>query len=82
MGLVSTEDMVLMFEEMGIETGINVDAILKLGTQMERTIGRRLRSASIIHGRIPKEPNESYMRKGLAERKTALGETPDQIFPG
>jgi hydroxymethylglutaryl-CoA lyase len=80
-GLVSTEDMVLMFEEMGIETGINVDAILRLGTQMERTIGRRLRSASIIHGRIPKTPNESYKREGLAERKIELGEAPDQVFP-
>jgi hydroxymethylglutaryl-CoA lyase len=80
-GLVCTEDLVLMLEEMGIETGIDVDKVLCLGTQLEKTIGRRLRSASIIHGRIPKSPNESYKRKGLAERKAKLGESPEQAFP-
>lgn len=80
-GLVSTEDLVLMLTEMGIETGIDADRILRLGTQMEKTIGRRLRSSSIIHGRIPKTPNEEYKRKGLAERKVKLGEAPGQVFP-
>lgn len=80
-GLVTTEDMVVMFEEMGIDTGIDIDKILRLGTLMEKTIGRRLRSGSIVHGRVPKSPNENFKRKGLAERKTKLGETPDQAFP-
>lgn len=80
-GLVNTEDMVLMMEEMGIDTGINVDQILDLGRLMEKTIGRRLRSASICHGRIPKMPNEAYKRKGLKERKEKLGERADQRFP-
>lgn len=79
-GLVSTEDMLLMMEEMGIETGINIDKILRLGGLFERTIGRRLRSASIQHGRIPKEPNEGYKRRGLKERKERLGERPGQVF--
>ena len=33
-----------MLDEMGIETGIDVDRLLDLGTMMEKTIGRRLRS--------------------------------------
>lgn len=80
-GLVSTEDMVLMMTEMGIETGLDVDKLLKLGVLFEKTIGRRLRSSAIIHGRIPKEPNESYKRKGLAEKKQRLGEQIGQVFP-
>lgn len=80
-GLVCTEDLVLMLTEMGIETGIDADRILRLGTQMEKTLGRRLRSSSILHGRIPKEPNEAYKRHGLAERKSKLGEAPGQVFP-
>lgn len=80
-GLVNTEDLVLMLTEMGIETGIDVDRILRMGTQMEKTIGRRLRSSSILHGRIPKAPNDAYKRKGLAERKAKLGEAPGQAFP-
>ena len=55
-GLVSTEDMVVMMEEMGIETGINVDRILEIGQMLERILGRRLRSECIHTGRIPKNP--------------------------
>lgn len=81
LGLVSTEDLTLMLTEMGIETGLDVDRILRLGTLMEKTIGRRLRSSSIIHGRIPKIANECYKRKGLAARKVKLGEEPGLVFP-
>ena len=80
-GLVCTEEMVLMFEEMGIETGIDVDAILRLGRFLEKTVGRRLRSEAIMAGRISKEPHEEYKRKGLAEMKVEAGEKKGQKFP-
>jgi hydroxymethylglutaryl-CoA lyase len=54
-GLVSTEDMVVMMDEMGIDTGVNVDKVLEIGSMVERIVGRRLRSESIHNGRIPKE---------------------------
>jgi hydroxymethylglutaryl-CoA lyase len=54
-GLVSTEDMVVMMDEMGIETGIDVDRLLEIGTMNEKIVGRTLRSESIKNGRIPKE---------------------------
>jgi len=54
-GLVSTEDMVVMMDEMGIETGLDIDRILKTGRMVEKILGKRLRSETIIHGRIPKE---------------------------
>jgi hydroxymethylglutaryl-CoA lyase len=54
-GLVSTEDMVVMMDEMGIETNLNIDKILELGQMVERIVGRRLRSETIKMGRIPKE---------------------------
>ncbi len=80
-GLQCIEDMVVMMDEMGIETGIDVDRLLDLGDMMERTIGRRLRSESILNRRIPKHPREEYKRKGLAELKKRLGEEPGQKFP-
>lgn len=80
-GLICTEDLVVMLDEMGIDTGINVDRILKLGVLMEKTVGRRLRSSAILHGRVPKAPNESYKRKGLKERKEKFGESVGQVFP-
>jgi len=53
-GLVSTEDMVVMMDEMGIDTSINVDKLLDIGRMFERIIGRRLRSECVHTGRIPK----------------------------
>jgi hydroxymethylglutaryl-CoA lyase len=53
-GLVSTEDLVVMLDEMGIETGIDVDKLLEVGRVLEKIIGRRLRSECVHSGRIPK----------------------------
>ena len=53
-GLVSTEDMVVMMDEMGIETNLDIDKVLEIGEMNERIVGRRLRSESIKNGRIPK----------------------------
>jgi len=54
-GLVSTEDMVVMMDEMDIETNLDIDRILKIGAMNEKIVGRRLRSETIYQGRIPKE---------------------------
>lgn len=53
-GLVPTEDLVVMMDEMGIETNLDIDRILETGKMVERIVGRRLRSESIRTGRIPK----------------------------
>jgi len=54
-GLVCTEDMVVMMDEMGIDTCLDVDKVLETGRMLERIIGRRLRSECAHTGRIPKE---------------------------
>ncbi len=53
-GLVSTEDMVVMMDEMGIDTGLDIDIILETGRMLERIVGRPLRSECVKTGRIPK----------------------------
>ena len=53
-GLVATEDLVVMLDEMGIDVGVDVDKVLKLGRMVERIVGRRLRSECAHSGRIPK----------------------------
>ncbi|MFH2099864.1 MAG: pyruvate carboxyltransferase, partial [Pseudomonadota bacterium] len=53
-GLTATEDMVVMMDEMGIGTGLDVDKILEVGQMTERIVGRRLRSECAHTGRIPK----------------------------
>lgn len=53
-GLVSTEDMVVMMDEMGIDTGVDVDKVLETGRVVEKILGKRLRSECVHTGRIPK----------------------------
>jgi len=57
-GLVPTEDLVVMFDEMGIETNLDIDKILEIGRMVERMVGRPLRSECIKTGRIPKSMKE------------------------
>ena len=80
-GLSVLEDMVVMMDEMGIDTGLNVDRILELGEMMERTIGRRLRSESILNGRIPKVVRADFKRPALPITKEKQGEKPGQLIP-
>jgi hydroxymethylglutaryl-CoA lyase len=54
-GLVSTEDMVVMMDEMGIVTGVDVDRVLEIGRTVEKILGRQLRSEAVHTGRVPKE---------------------------
>jgi hydroxymethylglutaryl-CoA lyase len=59
-GLITLEDALVQIDEMGIEHGYDIDRILWLGRQMEKTIGRRLRSEAIINGRTLKEGHMEF----------------------
>jgi hydroxymethylglutaryl-CoA lyase len=81
-GLVSIEDLCVMLDEMGIDVGaIDIDRLLEMGTLMERTLGRRLRSESILSGRIPKEPRHEFKRPKLMALKEKTLEKTGQIIP-
>jgi len=45
-----------MLDEMGIETGLDVDMVLEIGRAVEKIFGRRLRLYTVETGRIPKRP--------------------------
>ena len=55
--------------------------MIRLGRQMEKTLGRRLRSEAVVNGRTLKEGHLQFARPGLAPLKLKLGETPDQKVP-
>lgn len=55
-GNVRSEDLIVMLDEMGIETGLDVDQVLEIGRSVEKIFGRRLRSYCVETGRIPKAP--------------------------
>jgi hydroxymethylglutaryl-CoA lyase len=52
-GNTCTEDLVGMFEEMGIDTGIDVKKMIAAGKHAEEILGRKLRSNYIDAGPVP-----------------------------
>jgi hydroxymethylglutaryl-CoA lyase len=80
-GLTCLEDMLVQVDEMGIAHGYDVDRVLWLGRQIERTAGTRLRSEAAINGRTLKGGHPEFGRPGLKKRKEKMGEKPDQKLP-
>jgi hydroxymethylglutaryl-CoA lyase len=80
-GLVTLEDLLVQIDELGIEHGYDVDRMLWLGTKMEKTIGRRLRSEAIYNGRTAKGGNPQFGRPGLKKLVEKVGEKPGQRAP-
>jgi len=80
-GLICMEDLLVQLDELGIETGFDIDRVMWLGGQMEKTIGRRLRSEAVINGRTEKGGNPGFARPGLKKLIAELGETPGRLFP-
>lgn len=80
-GLVTLEDTLVQIDEMGIEHGYDVDRILWIGKNLEKTIGRKLRSEAVINGRTLKEGHPRFARPGLKKLKEKFGEKPGQKLP-
>jgi hydroxymethylglutaryl-CoA lyase len=55
-GNTSTEDLACMFQEMGLETGLNLERVIDLGRMLEKVVGRQLYSKTARTGPVPKGP--------------------------
>jgi hydroxymethylglutaryl-CoA lyase len=55
-GNIATEDLVSMFHEMGVETGISLDGVIDAARQAQSVLGRKLTSHSIVAGPINWNP--------------------------
>ena len=55
-GNIATEDLVSMFHEMGVETGLSLPAIIDAAREAQTVLGRKLTSHSIIAGPIDWTP--------------------------
>jgi hydroxymethylglutaryl-CoA lyase len=51
-GNIATEDLVSMLHEMGIETGVDLDALLAAARNLAETLGRALGSHSLVAGPV------------------------------
>jgi hydroxymethylglutaryl-CoA lyase len=68
-GNTCTEDLVGMFEEMGVATGIDVEKMLGLGRRSEEILGRRLRSNFLDAGPVPHKGIIYDKGKGIVDVK-------------
>ena len=76
-GNTCTEDLVGMFDEMGIQTGINIDAMLNLAHRAEEILGRRLRSNYLLAGPVPHQGIIYDKRSGiLGSRASGMNDSP------
>ena len=51
-GNIATEDLISMFHEMGVETGVDLNAVIDAARAVQQTLGRKLTSHSIVAGPI------------------------------
>ncbi|RFA12479.1 hydroxymethylglutaryl-CoA lyase [Subtercola boreus] len=51
-GNIATEDLVSMFEEMGVDTGVDLNLIIDAAREAQTTLGRKLTSHSILAGPV------------------------------
>jgi hydroxymethylglutaryl-CoA lyase len=63
-GNICTEDIVHMCEEMGIWTGIDLDALLEAALIAERVIGRSLAGKLMHAGRLKRAPGAAFNAAG------------------
>ncbi|HEX3737751.1 MAG TPA: hydroxymethylglutaryl-CoA lyase [Solirubrobacterales bacterium] len=55
-GNIATEDLVSMLDEMGIETGIDLEALIAAAREAQRVLGRPLGSHTILAGPVDHDP--------------------------
>jgi len=80
-GLLCIEDLIVMVDELNIDHGYDVDRVLRIGSLMEKTVGRRLRSEAVINGRTQRDGHREFARPGLKPKKEKRGESPGQVWP-
>jgi len=51
-GNIATEDLVSMFHEMGVETGLDLEQVIEAAREAQDTLGRKLTSHSIVAGPV------------------------------
>ena len=56
-GNIATEDLISMFEEMGVSTGVSLPALIDAARAAQAVLGRKLTSHSIVAGPINWAPN-------------------------
>ncbi len=73
-GNIATEDLVGMLHEMGIATGVDLGAVVDVARDVQRALGRRLTSHTLVAGPIDWQPRGSGTRPVSAGDQGSGGE--------
>jgi len=65
-GNTCSEDIVAMLHEMGVETGIDLDALIEAGRRAEQIVGQRLRSNVVLAGPVIHDESSPDKEPGKA----------------
>lgn len=76
-GNTCTEDLVGMFEEMGVSTGVALPKLLHLGARAEQVLGRRLRSNFLLAGPVPHTGIAWDKQRGILEAPVVATPEPE-----
>lgn len=68
-GNTCSEDLIGMFEEMGVRTGIDLQKLIALGVSAEEVLGRKLRSNYILAGPVPHQGIVYDKQRGIVETR-------------
>lgn len=56
-GNIATEDLINMFHEMGVDTGVNLAAVIGAARAAQQVLGRKLTSHCIVAGPVDWSPD-------------------------
>lgn len=55
-GNIASEDLISMFHEMGVDTGVDLEQLIEVAREAQRVLGRKLTSHSIVAGPVTWAP--------------------------
>jgi hydroxymethylglutaryl-CoA lyase len=70
-GNTCSEDLVAMLHEMGVETGIDLDALIETGRRAEEIVGMRLRSNVVLAGPVIHGESSPHKEAGAPPARAA-----------
>jgi hydroxymethylglutaryl-CoA lyase len=70
-GNTCSEDLVAMLHEMGVETGIDLDALIETGRRAEEIVGMRLRSNVVLAGPVIHGESSPHKAEGAPPARAA-----------
>src|SRR5204862_434719 len=83
-GNIASEDLVYLLEGEGIETGIDLDALIQVSEWLEGVLGRRPAEADAVHRRAlrSRNPSRAHQARRVDDRRERIRRSRSRPAPG